>query len=166
MAKYPEIFDYFSVADRVNGDHFHHGAIFLEGDGDEKLVSHFFHFLVNQCFRLRLYMHTTYLFTYYLVPMLCKNMCWFIFHFSERACWLDSWFTMFNGWQTALRHFDFRWCYCQRHWRRSHCYSWSCPSKTANCNATQASPNFQAQLVKRRLLAWSRRGLLIVRQSC
>ena len=75
MGKYPEIFDYFSVADRVNGDHFHHGAIFLEGDGDEKLVSHFFHFLVNLCFRLRLYMHTTYLFTYYLVPMLCKNMC-------------------------------------------------------------------------------------------
>ena len=59
MGKYPEIFDYFSVADRVNGDHFHHGAIFLEGDGDKKLVSHFFHFLVNQCFRLRLYMHTT-----------------------------------------------------------------------------------------------------------
>ena len=54
MAKCPEIFDYFSVADRVNGDHFHHGAIFLEGDGDDKLVSHFFNFWSKNilCFKL------------------------------------------------------------------------------------------------------------------
>ena len=81
MGKYPEIFDYFSVADRVNGDHFHHGAIFLEGDGDEKLVSHFFHFLVNQCFRLRLYMHTTYL-SIYLLPSTYAMQKYVLIHIS------------------------------------------------------------------------------------
>ena len=37
MSKCPEVFDYFSIAERVSGDFFHHSDIFLDGDGDEKL---------------------------------------------------------------------------------------------------------------------------------
>ena len=79
MAKCPEIFDYFSVADRVNGDHFHHGAIFLEGDGDDKLVSqsNFFQILVNEYFMLKLYI---------LVCMLHNTMCYFFQ--KELADWI------------------------------------------------------------------------------
>ena len=37
MSKCPEVFDYFSVGERVSGDYFHNSDIFLEGDGEERL---------------------------------------------------------------------------------------------------------------------------------
>ncbi len=37
MEKCPELFDYLSVSERVSGDHFHHGDIFPEGDGEDRL---------------------------------------------------------------------------------------------------------------------------------